>query len=58
MVTVLGAGAPPQPPGDLRVDLVGCSVRSFPPQSLPQHPLAYLIELQGDPQPLGSGIRS
>ncbi len=54
---MLGAGAPPQPPADLRVDLVRCRVRSFPPESLPQHPFADLVELQGHPQPLGSGIR-
>jgi hypothetical protein len=57
MVTVLGAGAPPQPPADLHVDLVGCRVRSLPPESLPQHPFAHLVELQSDLQPLGSSIR-
>ncbi len=57
MVTVLGTGPPPQPPTDLSVDLLRCRVRSLPAQSRPQHPLAYLIELQGEPQPLGSRIR-
>lgn len=57
MVTVLGTGPPPQPPADFRVNLVGCRVRSFPPKSLPQHPLPYFVEVQGDPQSLSSGIR-
>ncbi len=56
MVTVLGAGPPPQPPADVRVDLVGCRVGSLPPEPLPQHPFAYLVELQGDPKPLGSAV--
>jgi hypothetical protein len=56
MVTVLGAGPPPQPPADFRVDLVGCRVWSLSSESLPQHPFAYLVELQGDLKPLGSGV--
>jgi hypothetical protein len=48
---------PPQPAADLSVDLALRRVRSLSPQSLPQHAFAHLVEIQGDPQPLGGGIR-
>ncbi len=54
---MLGAGPPSQPPADFRVDLFRCRVGSLPPESLPQHPFAYLVELQGNPKPLGSAVR-
>lgn len=54
---MLRAGAPPEPIGDLRVDLVGRCLWSFPTQTLAQHPFAHLVEVQGDAQPLGGRLR-
>ncbi len=56
IVTVLGVGSPPQPFADFRVDLLRCRAWPFTRKSL-QHPLPHLVEVQGDPHSLSSGIR-
>ena len=49
---MLSAGSALQPRGDRGVNVLRACVGTLAPQPLPQHGLPYLVEIEGDTEPI------